>query len=106
MHWVYLVAAILFEVSGTTCVKLSEGFKYPLPSIGMFVFYMASVVSLAMAVKAIEISVAYAIWSAIGVGLIAIIGAFFFGEQLTPARLFFLGVIVVGVVGLNLTTPR
>ncbi|SMB22610.1 Uncharacterized membrane protein YvaE [Sterolibacterium denitrificans] len=103
MHWVYLFTAIAFEVVGTTCMKLSEGFTRPLPSIGVFVFYCSSIVSLTMAVRTMEISIAYAIWSAVGVALIAAIGAVFFHEQLTPPRIFFLLVIIVGVVGLNLS---
>ena len=103
MHWLYLFAAIAFEVSGTTCMKLSEGFTRPLTSVGIFVFYCASIVSLTMAVKTIDISIAYAIWSAIGVAVIATIGAVFFHEQLTPMRIFFLAVIIIGVVGLNLS---
>ena len=106
MHWLYLFAAIAFEVSGTTCMKLSEGFQKPLPSIGIFVFYCASIVSLTMAVRTIDISIAYAIWSAIGVAVIATIGALYFGEQLSPARIFFLAIIIIGVIGLNLSGRR
>lgn len=103
MHWLYLFAAILFEISGTTCMKLSEGFQKLLPSVGIFVFYASSIVCLTMAVKTIEISVAYAIWSAVGIALIATIGITFFGESLSLSRLFFLALIIIGVVGLNLT---
>lgn len=106
MHWVYLFAAIAFEVAGTTCMKLSEGFTRLLPSVGIFVFYCSSIVSLTLAVRTIEISIAYAIWSAVGVAIIATIGAVFFHEQLTPQRIFFLLVIIVGVVGLNLSSPQ
>lgn len=103
MHWFYLLAAIALEVSGTTCMKLSDGFSRVLPSIGMIVLYVASIACLAMAVKMIEIGVAYAIWSAVGIALIAAIGVVFFREQLTSLQLFFLAVIVVGVVGLQLS---
>lgn len=102
MQWLYLFAAIAFEVSGTTCMKLSEGFTRPLPSVGIFVFYCSSILSLTMAVRVIDISIAYAIWSAVGIAVIATIGAVFFQEQLTPMRILFLVVIIVGVVGLNL----
>lgn len=103
MHWFYLLAAIALEVSGTTCMKLSDGFSRVLPSIGMIVLYVASIACLAMAVKMIEIGVAYAIWSAVGIALIAAIGVVFFREQLTSLQLFFLAAIVVGVVGLQLS---
>ncbi|MFP5383452.1 MAG: DMT family transporter [Gammaproteobacteria bacterium] len=106
MHWWYLLAAIGFEISGTTCMKLSAGFTKPLPSVGIFVFYTASIVCLTLAVRVIDISVAYAIWSAVGVAVIATIGVFVFGEQMTATRLFFLTTIIVGVVGLQITAPR
>lgn len=104
MHWLFLFAAIAFEVSGTTCMKLSDGFTRLWPSIGVIVFYCLSVSSLTMAVKTIDISIAYAIWSAIGIAIIASIGALYFHEPLTPMRLFFLAVIILGVVGLNLSS--
>ncbi len=106
MHWIYLFAAIALEISGTTCVKLSDGFTRVLPSIGMLLFYAASIACLTMAVKTIEIGVAYAIWSAVGIAVIAVIGAVFFHEHLTPAQLFFLTVIIAGVVGLQLSGSR
>lgn len=105
MHWLLLAAAIVFEVSGTTCMKLSEGFSKPLPTAGIFVFYLASISCLTLAVRSIDISVAYAIWAAAGVAVIAVIGALVFGEQLTIARVFFLSMIVVGVVGLQMSSP-
>lgn len=106
MHWWYLLAAIGFEISGTTCMKLSAGFTKPLPSVGIFVFYTASIVCLTLAVRVIDISVAYAIWSAVGVAVIATVGVFVFGEQMNATRLFFLSTIIVGVVGLQLTAAR
>jgi small multidrug resistance pump len=105
MHWILLAAAIVFEISGTTCMKLSEGFTKPLPTVGIFVFYVASISFLTLAVRVIDISVAYAIWSAVGVAVIATIGVLVFGEQLTFQRVFFLVLILVGVVGLQMSTP-
>jgi small multidrug resistance pump len=105
MHWILLAAAIVFEISGTTCMKLSEGFTKPLPTVGIFVFYVASISCLTLAVRVIDISVAYAIWSAVGVAVIATIGVLVFGEQLTFQRVFFLVLILVGVVGLQMSTP-
>ena len=70
MHWFYLASAILFEVAGTTSMKLSYGFTRLLPSILLFVFYAISFVSLTFAVKKIDMSVSYAIWSGVGTALI------------------------------------
>ena len=105
MHWLLLCLAIAFEISGTTCMKLSEGFTRLWPSLGVIVFYIASISSLTMAVKVIDISIAYAIWSAVGIAIIATIGVVVFHEVMSPARAFFLLVIIVGVVGLQLSTP-
>lgn len=85
-------------------MKLSDGFQKPLPSVGIVVFYCASIFSLTMAVKTIEISVAYAIWSAVGIAVIAMIGVMFFGEQFSFWKIFFLIMIVFGVIGLNLSS--
>jgi small multidrug resistance pump len=101
--WFLLVAAIVTEVGGTTCLKLSDGFSRLIPSLGVVVLYPLSFVFLATVLKVIEVSVAYAIWSGLGTALIAVIGILIFGEPLSAARLVSLGFIIVGVVGLQLT---
>jgi len=102
MHWLYLAGAILFEVAGTTSMKLSQGFSRLLPSILIFVFYAISFVSLTFAVKKIDMSVSYAIWSGIGTALIAIIGVYFFKESMTMLKIASIILIIIGVMGLNL----
>jgi len=103
MAWVYLVAAILFEVSGTTSMKLSRGFSELGPSAAVFVFYSLSIVFLTLSIQRIDISIAYAVWSALGTALVATVGIVHFGEAVTASKLFFLAMIVLGVVGLNLS---
>jgi small multidrug resistance pump len=103
MTWLYLVLAILLEVSGTTCMKLSEGFTRLVPSILLVVFYTLSFGMLTLALKKIDVSVAYAIWSGVGTALIASIGVLWFKEPATALKLISLGLIIIGVVGLNLT---
>ena len=103
MTWLYLVLAILLEVSGTTCMKLSEGFTRMLPSILLVVFYTLSFGMLTLALKKIDVSVAYAIWSGVGTALIASIGVLWFREPATAMKLISLGLIIIGVVGLNLS---
>jgi small multidrug resistance pump len=102
MGWVYLVVAIALEVSGTTCMKLSDGFTRVVPSVLMFVFYLLSISSIAVALKTIGVGVAYAIWSGLGTALIAAIGIFAFREPVTALKLFSIALIIAGVVGLNL----
>ena len=103
MTWLYLVLAILLEVSGTTCMKLSEGFTRMVPSILLVVFYTLSFGMLTLALKRIDVSVAYAIWSGVGTALIASIGVLWFREPATAMKLISLGLIIMGVVGLNLS---
>ncbi len=104
MNWIYLTLAIAFEVTGTTMMKLSEGFTKLTPSILVFVFYAISIVTLVMALKEIDIAVAYAIWSGVGTASIAIIGMFVFKEPATTFKMLSLALIIIGVVGLNLAT--
>ncbi len=103
MTWLYLVLAILLEVSGTTCMKLSEGFTRMVPSILLVVFYTLSFGMLTLALKKIDVSVAYAIWSGVGTALIASIGVLWFKEPATAMKLISLGLIIMGVAGLNLS---
>ena len=100
-HWLYLATAILFEVAGTTSMKLAQGFTRPLPSVLIFVFYALAFVALTLTLKKMDISVAYSVWSGVGTALIAAIGIFWFQEPLTPVRLACIALIVIGVVGLN-----
>lgn len=102
MHWLTLILAIVLEVCGTTCMRLSEGFTRRLPSVLLFFFYGLCIVALTLALKRIEVSVAYAIWSGLGTALIAVIGILCFRESLTALKAVSLVLIVLGVIGLNL----
>jgi small multidrug resistance pump len=104
--WLYLVLAILLEVAGTTSMKLSGGFSKLIPSVSIFVFYGLSFVSLTLALKKVEISVAYAIWAGVGTALITLIGIIYFSESMTLIKLLGIGLIIVGVVGVNLGDIR
>ncbi len=101
--WLYLTGAIFLEIAGTTSMKLSEGFTRTVPSILIFVFYVLSFMALTMALKRIEMSVAYAIWAGAGIALIAIIGVVHFREPLTLIKVVSVSLITIGVVGLNIT---
>jgi small multidrug resistance pump len=104
MHsWFLLVAAIMAEVGGTTCLKLSDGFSRLIPSVGVVVLYPISFVFLAAVLKTIDVGVAYAIWSGLGTAIVVAIGIIFFGEALSAARLVSVAFIIVGIVGLQLT---
>ena len=100
--WLYLTGAIFLEIAGTTSMKLSEGFTRTVPSILIFVFYVLSFIALTMTLKRIDVSVAYAIWAGAGTALIAIIGTIHFREPMTLIKVVSLGMIIIGVVGLNI----
>lgn len=99
-----LACAILLELAGTTCMKLSDGFTKVMPSVLIFVFYGLSFASLTFALKYIDLSVAYAIWAGVGTAIIAVIGIACFGEQVSLLKVVSIGLIVLGVVGLNLSS--
>lgn len=99
--WIYLIAAIIFEVSGTTCMKLSEGFTRIIPSILIFVSYGLCLTFLTLCLKKIEVSVAYSVWAGLGTTLIATIGIIWFRESVTAIKFVSIALIIVGVIGLN-----
>ena len=103
MYWLLMVAAILFEVLGTTCMKLSDGFRKLKPSIWLAVFYILCFGCLTLAMEKIEVSVAYALWSAMGTALITVIGIVYFKERKTYLKFVSIGLIIIGVVSLNLS---
>ncbi|GAB3128841.1 DMT family transporter [Novispirillum itersonii] len=101
VSWLFLAAAIVFEVAGTTSMKLSEGFTRPVPSVALFILYAISFTMLTLALKKIDVSVAYTVWSGIGTTVIALIGWQLFGEQLTPFKIACIGLVIAGVIGLT-----
>jgi small multidrug resistance pump len=106
MHWLFLYLAILAEVTGTTCMKLSAGFTKFTPSVGIFVFYAIGMSAFTIAIKKIEISVAYAIWSGLGTVIIAAIGLFWFKEVINLSKIIAIGFVIFGVIILNLSGGR
>jgi small multidrug resistance pump len=103
MHWVYLVCAIVLEVAGTTSMKLSRGFTKPYHSVMLFVFYGLSFAFLTMALKRLDVSIAYAIWSGLGTTLITLIGLYYFREPATVVKFLSIALIIAGVVGLRMS---
>ncbi|MEH2171685.1 DMT family transporter [Nostoc sp.] len=99
--WIYLIIAILFEVSGTTCMKLSEGFTKIVPSVLIFVFYGLCFTFLTFALKRLEVSVAYSVWAGLGTILVAFIGIIWFRESATFIKLVSISLIIIGVIGIN-----
>jgi quaternary ammonium compound-resistance protein SugE len=101
LAWVWLGIAGLCEVGFTTALKYADGFTKLIPSLIFGVLYIASAWFLAQAVKTLPLGTAYAVWTGIGAVGTALIGIMMFGDPATAQRLFFLGLIVVGIVGLK-----
>jgi len=104
MGWILLTFAIVLEVAGTTNMKLSEGLSNLVPSVLVLFFYALSIIALTFAVNRLDVSVAYAVWSGMGTALVAMIGFWFFQESVTSVKVVALGLIIVGVVMLHLTS--
>lgn len=102
-YWALLYAAISFEVAGTLCLKITQGFSRPLPSAGVLLCYGVSLVLMSKAVARVDVGVAYAIWSAVGIISIALLSVVFFGESLTIPKVLSFLLIIAGVVSLSLS---
>ena len=102
ISWIILIIAIVLEVSGTVSMKLSDGFTKLVPVIAMLILYGLGLSLLALSLKTIDISIAYAVWSGLGTALITIVGVVWFKEPATLVKMASIGLIIIGVVGLNL----
>ncbi|GMU47235.1 MAG: QacE family quaternary ammonium compound efflux SMR transporter [Porticoccaceae bacterium] len=102
MHWWYLAGAILAEVLATSALKAAEGFTRPLPSLVVVLGYGIAFYLLSLTLKVVPVGVAYAIWSGVGTGLVALLGWLLFGQVLNLTVLFGLALIVAGVVVIQL----
>lgn len=102
MAYLLLLLAIAAEVAGTSLIKFTDGFTRLWPTVATLGCYGVAFLFLAQAVRIVPVSVAYAMWSGLGTAAIAAIGAAFLGEPLTVARVLGIGLIVAGVVVLNL----
>jgi small multidrug resistance pump len=98
MGWVFLALAIAFEIAGTISLTLTAGFTRLTPIIAVVVFYLVSFGALGLALKTVPVSVAYAIWSAIGIAIVSAVGMTWFGESVSALKVAALAIIVAGVV--------
>ncbi len=104
MPYVYLGCAIIAEVIGTTALKYSDGMSKTMPTIVVFLAYTVAFYLLSIALKSISVGVAYAVWSAVGIVLIAILGVVLFAERLDAAAYVGMTLIIAGVLVLNLVS--
>lgn len=104
MAWLFILLAGLEEVISVIAMKYVDGFKHKKPIIVMSVGFVASFYLLSQAMQEIAIGVAYAAWSGIGTVGITLIGILRFKEKLNLLQLLFLGLIITGVIGLQLAS--
>ncbi|MCU7703461.1 DMT family transporter [Streptomyces albidoflavus] len=104
MAWILLLVAGLLEVGWSIGMKYTEGFTRLWPSVFTGAGIVASMVLLAQAAKTLPIGTAYGVWVGIGAAGAAILGMLVLGEPATAARIFFVCLLIVAVVGLKLTS--
>jgi quaternary ammonium compound-resistance protein SugE len=101
MSWYILILAGLFEIGWAIGLEYSNGLSKPVPALGTAVALVISMVLLAQAVRELPVGTAYAVWTGIGAVGTASLGIVLFDEPATLGRVAFIGVIVVGIVGLH-----
>lgn len=104
MAWVILFIAALFEIGWAVGLKYTEGFTRLLPSVATITSMILSMGLLGLAVRDLPIGTAYAVWTGIGTVGTVVLGIILFGEPATVIRLVCIGLIVTGILGLQLST--
>ncbi|MBB1243597.1 multidrug efflux SMR transporter [Streptomyces durbertensis] len=104
MAWILLLVAGLLEVGWSIGMKYTEGFTRLWPSVFTVLGIAASMLLLAQAARTLPIGTAYGVWVGIGAAGAAILGILVLGEPATAARIFFISLLLVAVVGLKATS--
>ena len=104
MAWLYLIGAGLLEIFWATCLKLSHGFSVGKFSVLTIIGMVASFFLLSQATKTLPMGTAYAIWTGIGALGAVVVGILMFKEPLTAARIFFAALLLIGIIGLKITS--
>jgi quaternary ammonium compound-resistance protein SugE len=104
MAWFTLILAGLFEIGWAVGLKYTQGFTRLWPSVATVVAMVASLALLGVALRTLPLGTAYAVWTGIGAVGTVVLGIALFGEPATVGRLFCVGLILAGIVGLKLTT--
>lgn len=101
-HWIYLMVAIIAEVIATLALKQSEGFSRLWPSLIVVCGYGTAFFFMALTIRSLPVGIVYAIWSGLGVVLITTLAWILFDQRLQPSAIVGMGLIVSGVVVINL----
>ncbi len=100
--YLYLAAAIVSEVIGTSALKASNEFTRPVPTMIMLAAFLSAFYFLTLTLRTIPVGVAYAIWSGVGIVMISIIARILFGQKLDAPAILGMALIVAGVMVINL----
>ena len=100
--WILLAVSICLEIVATNLLKVSDGFIKPLPTLGALAFYSCSFYFVAIIFRTLSVGLVYAIWSGVGIVLTAIVAYFAFGQKIDTAGLIGMGLIICGVLVINL----
>jgi small multidrug resistance pump len=103
LAWVLLAVAIATEVVGTLALRASDGMSHLVPAIIVIVGYVASFALLAVVLKTMPVGIVYAIWSAVGVALVAVLGKLIFDDPVPPLAMIGIVLIIGGVVMVSLS---
>ena len=106
MPWILLLLAGLSEIGWAVGLKYTEGFSRLWPSVGTITAMVVSMILLGLAVKALPIGTAYAVWTGIGTVGTAILGIALFGESMSAMRLVCIALIAIGIIGLKIVSPE
>lgn len=100
-HYLFLLMAIVFEIVATSSLKMSEQFTKLIPSIVTVLCYIATFYCLSLTLRTLPVGIAYALWSAIGIVFITVIGIFAFKQIPDLPAIIGLVLIIAGVVIIN-----
>jgi quaternary ammonium compound-resistance protein SugE len=103
--WTFVVVGGLIEIGWAYGLKISEGFTRPVPSAITIALLVVSFYFFAKSMTMLETGVAYAVYTGIGTAGTAIVGMAFLGESTDPLRIFFLSLLIGGIIGLKIVTP-
>ncbi len=99
--WVILAGAIVLEIIATSLLNKSDGFKQLVPTVGALMLYAGSFYLLSLVLRTLPVGIAYAVWSGVGIVLTALVAYIFFGQKIDMYGLLGMGLIIAGVVVMN-----
>lgn len=105
MAWLILAIAGLFETGWAIGLKYTDGFTRLWPSVWTIIAMIISVVMLGLAMRTLPVGTAYAVWTGIGTLGTVILGIYLFGDSADAGKLFCVGLILAGIIGLKLLSP-